>query len=153
MPPVLTIVDVGPRPADVIAAIDVVTDVGPRRAAELVEWLPAFVGRGLHAALAEVLREELQRAGAIVELREPPPPAPVVPSAAPTGESTVKLVDAGEDRLRVIKRVCTATGLTLREAKELVDAAPTVVASGLSTERAAALRHELESAGARVEAA
>jgi large subunit ribosomal protein L7/L12 len=145
----LTVVDLGPTPSRVIAAITTVTDIGPRRAAELVEWLPAYIGRDVRPELADVLREELQRAGALVEDREPPP-GPVVPIATPTGPASVTLLDAGADRMRVTKLIRVATGLQLREAKQLVAAAPTVVASGLSADAAATLRRELEAAGARV---
>jgi large subunit ribosomal protein L7/L12 len=147
----LTVVDLGPNPSQVIEAITTVTDVGPRRAAELVEWLPAYIGRDVRPELADVLREELQRAGAVVEDREPPP-GPVVPSATPTGPASVTLLDAGADRMRVTKLIRVATGLQLREAKLLVATAPAVVASGLSADAAATLRRELEAAGARVDA-
>lgn len=143
----LTLVDLGPRPGEAVAAIAMVMDVGPRRAAELVEALPAALG--LHPALAAVLREELERVGAVVEDREPPP-GPVVPISTPSGDASVTLLDPGADRLRVTKAVAAGTGLTLREAKQLVEAAPGVVASGLKPDAAAALRERLEAAGARV---
>jgi large subunit ribosomal protein L7/L12 len=152
MPPsVVTVVDLGPAPSRVIEAIAMLAEVGPRRAAELVEWLPAYVGRDVRPELADVLREELQRAGAVIEDREPPP-GPVVPIATPTGPASVTLLDAGADRVRVTKVIRVATGLQLREAKQLVAAAPAVVASGLSADAAATLRRELEAAGARVDA-
>ena len=50
--------------------------------------------------------------------------------------------------MRVTKLIRAATGLQLREAKQLVDAAPAVIASGLSADGAATLRRELEAAGA-----
>ena len=146
---VVPVMDLGPQPTKGIKAIAMLADVGPRRAAELVEWLPAYIGRDVRPELADVLREELRRAGALVEDREPPP-GPVVPIATLTGPASVTLLDAGADRMRVTKLIRVATGLQLREAKQLVAAAPTVVASGLSAEAAAALRRELEAAGARV---
>ena len=103
-------------------------DVGPRRAAELVEWLPAYIGRDVRPELADVLREELRRAGALVEDREPPP-GPVVPIATPTGpEERSRCWMPARTRMRVTKLIRVATGLQLREAKQLVAAAPTVVA-------------------------
>ena len=73
---------------------------------------------------------------------------PAVPrSSAPrTGELT--LLDAGPKKIHVIKIVREATGLGLKEAKDLVEAAPTLVASGLSPDAAAALVRALEGAGA-----
>ena len=75
-----------------------------------------------------------------------------MPIATPTGPASVTLLDAGADRMRVTKLIRVATGLQLREAKQLVGAAPAVVASGLSADAAATLRRELEAAGARVDA-
>src|SRR3954453_23233579 len=100
----LTVVYLGPTPGQVIAAITTVTDIEPRRAAELVEWLPADIGRDVRPELAAVLREELQRVGAVVEDREPPR-GPVVPIAKPTGPASVTLLDAGADRMRVTKLI------------------------------------------------
>ena len=61
------------------------------------------------------------------------------------------VADAGANKVAVIKVVKTATGLGLKEAKELVDGAPKVVKEGLSKEDAEALKAELEAAGASVE--
>ena len=114
-----------------------------------MEWLPAYIGRDVRPELAEVLREELQRAGAIVEDREPPP-GRSCQDATPTGPASVTLLDAGPDRMRVTELHRVATGLQLREAKQLVDAAPAVIVSRLSADAAATLRRELEAAGAHV---
>ncbi len=58
--------------------------------------------------------------------------------------------DAGAKKIRVIKVVRTATGLSLTDAKNLVDEAPNIVKEELSIEDAEALKTELESAGATV---
>jgi large subunit ribosomal protein L7/L12 len=76
-------------------------------------------------------------------------PPPVVPGA-PADSGSVFLADVGPKKIHVIKVVREASGLGLREAKDLVEAAPTVIVTGLSAEAAAALRHKLEAAGARV---
>lgn len=72
-------------------------------------------------------------------------------SVAEKSEFDVELKDAGANKVAVIKVVKTATGLGLKEAKELVDGAPKVVKEGLSKEDAEALKAELEAAGASVE--
>ena len=64
---------------------------------------------------------------------------------------TVFLAATGDKKIQVIKVVRAATGLGLKEAKELVDAAPKEVKEGVEREEAEALKKELEEAGATVE--
>ena len=59
--------------------------------------------------------------------------------------------DAGAKKISVIKVVRAGTGLSLTDAKNLVDEAPNIVKEALSREDAEALKAELESAGATVE--
>ncbi|MBI3004269.1 MAG: 50S ribosomal protein L7/L12 [Ignavibacteriales bacterium] len=66
-------------------------------------------------------------------------------------EFTVELKSAGAQKINVIKVVRAATGLGLKEAKDLVDGAPKVVKEGLSKDEAEKLKKELEEAGAQVE--
>jgi large subunit ribosomal protein L7/L12 len=66
-------------------------------------------------------------------------------------EFNVILASAGDKKVNVIKAVRGATGLGLKEAKELVDGAPSTVKEGASKEEAEALKKELEEAGATVE--
>ncbi len=63
----------------------------------------------------------------------------------------VVLKSGGEKKIQVIKVVRAATGLGLKEAKDLVEAAPKVVKEGLSKEDAEKLKKELEEQGAGVE--
>ncbi len=63
----------------------------------------------------------------------------------------VILAAAGDKKIQVIKAVRGATGLGLKEAKELVDNAPKPVKEGISKEDAEALKKELEEAGGAVE--
>ncbi|MBP6922380.1 50S ribosomal protein L7/L12 [Veillonella sp. YH-vei2232] len=63
----------------------------------------------------------------------------------------VILKDAGASKINVIKVVREATGLGLKEAKAIVDGAPTAVKEGVATEAAEALKAQLEEAGASVE--
>ena len=79
---------------------------------------------------------------------------PAVAAAPVQEEKTsfdVVLKAIGEKKIQVIKVVRAATSLGLKEAKELVEKAPTTVKEGLSKEEAAALKTELESNGAQVE--
>lgn len=72
-------------------------------------------------------------------------------AAAEQTEFTVVLKDAGASKLGVVKAVKELTGLGLKEAKDLVDAAPTNVKEGVSKDEAEGLKKALEEAGAVVE--
>jgi large subunit ribosomal protein L7/L12 len=82
-------------------------------------------------------------------------PGAVATGAAPAAEEktefTVELKNSGAQKINVIKVVRAATGLGLKEAKDLVDGAPKVVKEGLSKDEAEKLKKELEEAGAQVE--
>ncbi len=81
--------------------------------------------------------------------------APAAGAAAPAAEEqtefTVMLNAAGEKKVEVIKVVRAATGLGLKEAKDLVDGAPKAVKEAISKADAEALKKQLEDAGAKVE--
>ena len=66
-------------------------------------------------------------------------------------EFDVILASAGDSKIKVIKAVREATGLGLKEAKELVDNAPKAIKEGVSKEEAEALKASLEEVGAVVE--
>jgi large subunit ribosomal protein L7/L12 len=66
-------------------------------------------------------------------------------------EFDVVLTDAGANKINVIKEVRAITALGLKEAKDLVEAAPKAVKEGVSKDEAAKLKAQLEGAGAKVE--
>ena len=72
------------------------------------------------------------------------------PAAAEQTEFTVELTEGGAQKINVIKVVREATGLGLKEAKDLVDGAPKPVKEGISKADAEALKKKLEEAGAKV---
>jgi len=75
-------------------------------------------------------------------------------AAAPAAEKTefdVVLAAFGDNKIGVIKVVRAATGLGLKEAKDLVEAAPKAVKTGIAKADAEKLKAELEAAGAKVE--
>ncbi|MDP5276871.1 50S ribosomal protein L7/L12 [Chengkuizengella axinellae] len=72
-------------------------------------------------------------------------------AAAEQTEFDVILTSAGSSKINVIKAVREATGLGLKEAKALVDGAPTPIKEGVSKDDAEALKGKLEEAGASVE--
>ena len=65
-------------------------------------------------------------------------------------EFDVELTEVGDQKVKVIKAVKDATGLGLKEAKEVVDGAPKVVKEGVAKEEAEALKSQLEEVGAVV---
>ncbi|QLB15966.1 50S ribosomal protein L7/L12 [Mannheimia granulomatis] len=80
--------------------------------------------------------------------------AAAAPAAAAAEEKTefdVVLAEAGANKVAVIKAVRGATGLGLKEAKDLVESAPAALKEGISKAEAEALKKELEEAGAKVE--
>ena len=81
--------------------------------------------------------------------------APAAGGAAAAAEEKtefdVVLAEAGANKVAVIKAVRGATGLGLKEAKDLVESAPAALKEGVSKEEAEALKKELEEAGAQVE--
>ena len=66
-------------------------------------------------------------------------------------EFNVELTEVGENKVKVIKVVREATGLGLKEAKDLVDSAPKMVKEGASKEEAEDIKAKLTAAGATVE--
>ncbi len=66
-------------------------------------------------------------------------------------EFDVVLADAGASKLNVIKVVRGITGLGLKEAKELVDGAPSTIKEAVAKEEAEKMKAELEEAGAKIE--
>jgi large subunit ribosomal protein L7/L12 len=80
--------------------------------------------------------------------------APAAAAAAPAEEKTefnVVLIEAGPNKISVIKEVRAITGLGLKEAKDLVEAAPKPVKEGASKTEAEDIKKKLEAAGAKVE--
>jgi len=73
------------------------------------------------------------------------------PAAEEKTEFDVILADAGASKLNVIKVVREVTGLGLKDAKDMVEAAPKAIKEGVSKEEADKLKADLEAAGAKVE--
>jgi large subunit ribosomal protein L7/L12 len=79
------------------------------------------------------------------------PAAAAAPAAEEQTEFTVMLLEAGPNKVNVIKAVRELTGLGLKEAKDLVDGAPKPVKEGVNKADAEAAKKKLEEAGAKVE--
>lgn len=86
------------------------------------------------------------------------PIAPTAQGAAQSNEAveeqtefTVTLAEIGSEKIKVIKEVRSITSLGLKEAKELVEAAPKVIKENVSKEDAAKIKQQIEAVGAKVE--
>jgi large subunit ribosomal protein L7/L12 len=101
--------------------------------------------------LAKILKDEygIEPAAAAVAVAAPAAAAPAV--AEEQSSFDVVLKAAGQAKLQVVKLVKELTSLGLKEAKELVDAAPKAIKEGVSRDEANALKVQLEEAGAEVE--
>jgi large subunit ribosomal protein L7/L12 len=104
------------------------------------------------AELAKMLEEKwgVSAAAAVAVAAGPAAAAAAAPVEEQT-EFTVVLAAAGDKKIEVIKEVRAITGLGLKEAKDLVEAAPKPVKEGVSKEDAAKFKAQLEKAGAKVE--
>src|SRR6187455_3026529 len=102
------------------------------------------------AELAKMLEEKWGVTAAAAVAVAAAPGAAAAPVEEKT-EFTVMLTAAGDKKIEVIKEVRALTGLGLKEAKDLVEAAPKAVKEGVNKEEADKVKAQLEKAGAKVE--
>ena len=102
------------------------------------------------AELAKLLEEKWGVSAAAAVAVAGPAAAAAAPAEEKT-EFTVMLAAAGDKKIEVIKEVRAITGLGLKEAKDLVEAAPKEVKADVSKDEAEKLKKQLEDAGAKVE--
>jgi large subunit ribosomal protein L7/L12 len=119
------------------------------------EILDAIAGMTV-LELSELIKEMEEKFGvsaaaAAVAVAAPAAGGGAAAAAEEKTEFTVVLAAAGEKKVEVIKVVRAATGLGLKEAKDLVDGAPKPVKEGIPKADADALKKQLEDAGAKVE--
>jgi large subunit ribosomal protein L7/L12 len=116
------------------------------------EILDAIAGMTV-LELSELIKEMEEKFGVSAAAAAVAVAAPVAAAAAveEKTEFTVMLLAAGEKKVEVIKVVRAATGLGLKEAKDLVDGAPKAVKEAIAKADAEALKKQLEDAGAKVE--
>ena len=101
--------------------------------------------------LATILKDEYGIEPAAAAVAVAAGPAAAAPAEAEKTEFDVVLKSAGAAKLQVVKAVKEACGLGLKEAKDLVDGAPSVVKEALPKAEAENLKKALEDAGAEVE--
>ena len=102
--------------------------------------------------LAQVLKDEygIEPAAAAVAVAGPAAGG-AAPAAEEKTEFDVELTEVGAAKLKVVKAVKEACGLGLKEAKDLVDGAPSTIKEGVSKDEAENLKKAIEEAGAKVE--
>jgi large subunit ribosomal protein L7/L12 len=100
---------------------------------------------------AELSKQLEDKWGVTAMAAAPPAAAGGAAPAEEKDEFTVMLVSAGDKKINVIKEVRAATSLGLKEAKDLVEAAPKEVKTGVNKKDAEEIKAKLEAAGAKVE--
>jgi large subunit ribosomal protein L7/L12 len=103
------------------------------------------------ADLAKLLEEKWGVSAAAPVAAAAGPAAAAAAPAVEKTEFTVVLTEAGDKKINVIKEVRAITGLGLKEAKDLVEAAPKEVKADVNKDEAAKIKKQLEDAGAKVE--
>jgi len=104
------------------------------------------------AELSKLLEEKWGvSAAAPVAVAAAPGAGAAAPAAVEKTEFTVVLVSIGDKKINVIKEVRAITGLGLKEAKDLVEAAPKEVKADVGKDEAEKIKKQLEDAGAKVE--
>ena len=103
------------------------------------------------ADLAKMLEEKWGVTAAAAVAVAAAPGAGAAAAAEEKTEFTVMLAAVGEKKIEVIKEVRALTGLGLKEAKDLVEAAPKAVKEGVNKEEAEKIKTTLEKVGAKIE--
>ena len=103
------------------------------------------------AELAELVKTLEEKFGVSASAMSAPAAAGAAADVEEKTAFNVLLKASGDQKINVIKVVREATGLGLKEAKDLVDAAPKVIKEGIKKDDAEALKKSLEEAGATVE--
>lgn len=101
--------------------------------------------------LADILKEEYGIEPAAAAVAVAAGPAAAGPATEEKTAFDVVLTEAGASKLNVVKLVKDLCSLGLKEAKELVDAAPKTLKEGVTKDEAESLKKSLEEAGAKVE--
>jgi large subunit ribosomal protein L7/L12 len=117
--------------------------------AKIVDDLSALTV--LEAAELSKLLEEKWGVSAAAPAAAAAVAGPAAEAAAEQTEFSVILKTVGDNKINVIKEVRAITGLGLKEAKDLVEAAPKEVKAGVSKDETAKIKKQLEAAGATVE--
>lgn len=149
--------DPGGNKVAVVKALSDAMGITLADAKNLVDRAPTVVRAAATPEGNDALKLALEKAGARVTLSSHPDPSVpaganlgvTMPGTTPTGYDVV-LASVGADKIGVIKLVRDLTGLSLFDAKQLVDEAPSVLRANASPAEAAAMRQALQESGATV---
>lgn len=131
-----------------VKAVKEILELGLKEAKDLVDNVPSVVGDGVDFATASALKNYLEDAGGTVEIKQRS-----LKSTTTTKDTSycVLLGEVGAMKLEAVKAVKEACGLGLKEAKELVDGAPSILCQGISYMNAQLIRKAItESSTAEV---
>ena len=117
---------------------------------EVIEFIANMTVLELSELIKE-LEEKFGVSAAALAVAAPGAGGGAAAAAEEKTEFTVVLAAAGDKKVEVIKVVRAATGLGLKEAKDLVEGAPKTLKEGASKEEAETMKKKLEEAGAKVE--
>lgn len=113
----------------------------------LLEWLDKATALELN----EVVKAIEEKFGVSAAAMASAGPAAGAPVAEEQSTYTVVLASAGEQKIAVMKVVKEVLGLGLKEAKDLVDAAPSTLKEGMKKEEANEIKKKIEEAGGKIE--
>jgi large subunit ribosomal protein L7/L12 len=122
--------------------------------ADVINWLSSQNVLEIAALVKDLEAKWGVSAAAPVAVAAAPAAGAAAAAAAPAEEKTefnVILAEAGANKIAVFKEVRAITGLGLKEAKDLVEAAPKPIKEGVSKADAEEIKKKLEAAGAKVE--
>ncbi len=103
------------------------------------------------AELVKALEDKFGVSAAAPVAAAPAAAASAAPAEEEKSEFKVTLKEAGAEKIKVIKALRSVTSLTLKDAKDLVEAAPAVVEESAAKDDAKKIKEALEAAGAKVE--
>ena len=118
---------------------------------EVIEWLSSQSVLEIAGLVKDLEAKWGVSAAAPVAAAAAPAAAAAAAPAEEKTEFNVVLVEAGANKIAAIKEVRAITGLGLKEAKDLVEAAPKSVKEGASKQEAEEIKKKLEAVGAKVE--
>ena len=118
---------------------------------EVVQFIESMTVLELSQLVKELEEKFGVTAAAPMAFAAMPAAAAAAPVVEEQTEFNVKLLDSGANKINVIKVVRALTGLGLKEAKDLVDGAPSMVKEAVSKDEAQDVKKKIEEAGGKVE--
>lgn len=136
----------GAAKLQVVKAVKEILGLGLKEAKELVDGAPSVIGDGVSFATASALKSYLEDVGGLVDIK----PHSSRRSVASVATYSVVLSVVGAEVLMAVKVVKEACGLGLKEAKDLVDKAPSVLREGISYLEAQLMKNAFETCDSEV---